>query len=404
MKAKAEFPQKVTVGNSTVTVYQRNTASGNPGYMVAYRDSAGKRKFDSYPAPDLALAQAKQTAQRLSVFGVRVAQIKPDEIAKLVGVRDKLSPFGVDFALCADFLVRWLGQHQTLENIETALTLHRADTARTGEVRPITVAKAVEVFQQFKEDNGASDCYNSELRWRLKKLTADFVGNVHSITGPMLQQWFDNQKFTPKSYMNFRGIFNVFFQYCLKRQHTLKNPVEGVESQKIKDDGKVEIFTPDEMRRLLAVANGDGTAYLVICGFAGLRGEEFQRLEWEQVDLAEGYIVLNADQAKTASRRVVPMSANLKAWLLKCKPANATGKVWPEGRELWVTQKKMGDAAKIPWRKNALRHCFCSYRMAESGDATRVAFEAGNSPKMIHRHYKALVTAAQAKEWFGIMP
>ncbi|MEO8426058.1 MAG: hypothetical protein ABI651_03000 [Verrucomicrobiota bacterium] len=33
-----------------------------------------------------------------------------------------------------------------------------------------------------------------------------------------------------------------------------------------------------------------------------------------------------------------------------------------------------------------------------------VSFESGNSPAMIHRHYKQLVTEAEAKKWFGLFP
>jgi hypothetical protein len=42
--------------------------------------------------------------------------------------------------------------------------------------------------------------------------------------------------------------------------------------------------------------------------------------------------------------------------------------------------------------------------LAFTSDPARVATEAGNSPVMVHRHYKALVTEAQAKEWFNIFP
>jgi hypothetical protein len=62
--------------------------------------------------------------------------------------------------------------------------------------------------------------------------------------------------------------------------------------------------------------------------------------------------------------------------------------------------------AKIPggWRQNALRHSFISYRVAETGDVARTSLEAGNSPKMIFRHYREIVDAEAAKAWFSIRP
>ena len=58
----------------------------------------------------------------------------------------------------------------------------------------------------------------------------------------------------------------------------------------------------------------------------------------------------------------------------------------------------------IPWRHNALRHSFCSYRLADVKNAAQVALEAGNSPQMIFKHYRELVTEEQAKDWFAITP
>lgn len=62
--------------------------------------------------------------------------------------------------------------------------------------------------------------------------------------------------------------------------------------------------------------------------------------------------------------------------------------------------------AGIPggWRRNALRHSFISYRVAMTGDVPRTALEAGNSPDMIFRHYRAVVDEPAADEWFGILP
>jgi hypothetical protein len=58
----------------------------------------------------------------------------------------------------------------------------------------------------------------------------------------------------------------------------------------------------------------------------------------------------------------------------------------------------------VEWKQNALRHSFCSYRLAEVKSAAQVALEAGNSPQMIFRHYRELVTDREAKMWFAITP
>ncbi len=72
---------------------------------------------------------------------------------------------------------------------------------------------------------------------------------------------------------------------------------------------------PREIRRLLATTTADFLPGMAIGAFAGLRSAEIERLTWQDVHLAEGHIVVGKDKAKTASRRVVPLAANLASWL-----------------------------------------------------------------------------------------
>jgi hypothetical protein len=58
----------------------------------------------------------------------------------------------------------------------------------------------------------------------------------------------------------------------------------------------------------------------------------------------------------------------------------------------------------VPWKRNGLRHSFISYRIADTNEVGKVAYEAGNSPAIIQRHYLKVVTPRQAKAWFGIVP
>jgi integrase len=149
---------------------------------------------------------------------------------------------------------------------------------------------------------------------------------------------------------------------------------------------------------------------LTIAGFAGLRTAEITRLDWREVDLQERMITVASTKAKTGSRRIVPIADNLLNWL---KPvAQSQGAVVPF-RSWWNELAAVADRASVireesepnfTWRRNALRHSFCSYKLALCGDVARVSYEAGNSPQMVHRHYKALVNEKQGTEWFNINP
>jgi integrase len=149
--------------------------------------------------------------------------------------------------------------------------------------------------------------------------------------------------------------------------------------------------------------------------FAGLRSAEIDRLDWSKVNFESGYITVDASIAKTNSRRLVPITDNLRAWLAPL--AKKRGPVF-DGQNLSRSIRVLVDGTRpegldengerhepvVKWKHNALRHSFCSYRLAKEKNAAQVSLEAGNSPQMIFKHYRELVTEAEATEWFGIMP
>ncbi|MEY3898292.1 MAG: hypothetical protein RLZZ214_3813, partial [Verrucomicrobiota bacterium] len=166
---------------------------------------------------------------------------------------------------------------------------------------------------------------------------------------------------------------------------------------------EIEIFTPEEMERLLLAAHARILPLIAIGAFAGIRSAEVCRLHWEDIKWDRGHIEIAGKKAKTAARRLAPLPENLKAWLTPWH--GETGEI------ISITDYAgaLSDTAvkaKIPgeWRQNALRHSFISYRVAETGDVARTSLEAGNSPKMIFRHYREIVDAEAAKAWFSIRP
>ena len=78
---------------------------------------------------------------------------------------------------------------------------------------------------------------------------------------------------------------------------------------------------------MLAAAPDSFKPVLAIQAFAGLRSAEVMRLDWQNVKLARGHIEITAANAKTASRRIVPILPNLAAWLKDA--AKKSGKIFP---------------------------------------------------------------------------
>ncbi len=136
------------------------------------------------------------------------------------------------------------------------------------------------------------------------------------------------------------------------------------------------------------------------------------RLDWSDIRFEQGFIEVAAAKAKTASRRLAPLLPALAAWLLplRQKSGHVVGytrnDMLCEARQRFCKSgiKVHDEAFQFTWKPNALRHSYASYRLADIKDAARVALEMGNSPAMLFRNYRELVTEQQAADWFGMLP
>jgi integrase len=125
------------------------------------------------------------------------------------------------------------------------------------------------------------------------------------------------------------------------------------------------------------------------------------RLEWHDVKLEEGHIEVTAKKAKTAQRRIVPISENLVSWL---RPfASTTGLIFHGHPPRFLSKvTRVAATCHFAWPQNALRPQLRELRLAVCKSAAEVALEMGNSPRMIFEHYRELVTPADAKKWWQV--
>jgi integrase len=218
--------------------------------------------------------------------------------------------------------------------------------------------------------------------------------------------------------------------------------VTPIETVKI-DREEPQILPLPKVRALLSAARSykDGAVlpYVALSLFAGIRPAELARLSsWSNIKLDRGTITIGAEAAKLRARRVIELpkldgESNLAEWLephlLKKKPI--VGKNWRKDldrvKEIagLVTRETAKSATKKPkkkkgrivqarryWKKlipvcwcpDILRHTAISNHFAWCQHEGQTASWAGNSPDMIHRHYKGLVDSADAKEFWSIVP
>lgn len=205
---------------------------------------------------------------------------------------------------------------------------------------------------------------------------------------------------------NHRDVLGCFNRRLVLRGYLAKGMdwLEGVEKYKSPNHEEITTYTPDEITKLLTGADKRLVPFLAIGAFAGLRHWEISRLDWAEVELndhAESFIEVRAAKSKNKVRRLVRVHDNLKAWLLPLREDSGAVSDYAN-----ITKQLLarGKSSGVAWKKNALRHSFISYRVAECADVPRTADEAGNSPAIIKESYLRRVKPELAKEWFAVMP
>jgi integrase len=210
-----------------------------------------------------------------------------------------------------------------------------------------------------------------------------------------------------RTWFNYARLIRSLFNYAQAKRYIPSgiDPLEGIEIEH-DDDGEIEIFTPEELKKLFAAARPELIPFLAIAAFAGVRHGEISRLDWR--DISQTHITIEAGRAKTRSRRVIQIQSNLAKWLAPYRQ-----KVGPVAPFANMSKQLLflADDAKVTWKHNALRHSFISYRLAKTNDENLTAVEAGNSPTMIQHHYRQIkdhtgrvITSELATAWFSIEP
>jgi integrase len=268
--------------------------------------------------------------------------------------------------------------------------------------KSVPLRQAMDELIENRRQSGSTQVYCNDLKWRLGRFCADFAErNTEEISTAELDQWLVGIKVAPITRNTYRRDLRTLFSFCVSRGYSTANPVEG--TRIAKDVPKpVEILTVDQTSRLLTTATESLIPYIAIGAFAGLRAAEVERLDWSNVDLESGLIEVTAKNSKTATRRLVRILPNLRAWLTPLK--QHAGPVVPLNlRKLMLETRKRAGLAE--WPNNALRHSYASYHIAHFNDASALALQMGHgTTNMIFAHYREVVRPQEAEKFWKIVP
>jgi integrase len=396
---RVRFPIVVKRGSCAVKIYRDRKPTGTY-YRVSYHIDRKRHRLH-YNDLEKAVAEAEAKAAQLSRCDGAAATFSGRDRHIYECALEEIKGFDVPLDAAAH-------EYKEARNLLDGVPL--IDAARFYArhhgrgIKRKSVAAAVEEMIDAKQRKGVSDVYLADLRYRLGVFKESFHCDVNAIAPDDVAAFFEDLKLSPRSHNNFLRALRTFFAYAQRHDWLSKEAdlISRVEKRTEKPT-PVEIFTNKELAALFKHASPQIAPCIALSAFAGLRAEEIMRLDWADVERRPGFIEVAAHKAKTATRRIVPVSDNLAKWLA-IAPRNGE-RVWPHSKPYFFEElRSAADNAGITWKQNALRHSFISYRLAEIQDVNRVALEAGNSPQMIFRHYRELATPEQAKTWFAIAP
>jgi integrase len=392
---------EIGTGPARVKIYTINRKDGYSEFVLAWKEG-GRRKVRSLACMEEARLIAQQTTVRLT-NGYSGNEATKRDIDILRHCEDQAKQFGVTLAAAID---EWVSARKTAGDIALSDAVRFYQANRADIVQLKSLAQVAEEFVASRRASGVTDAYVTSSRDYLKRFTGQVSGNIADVTVRDINAFLQAQKtLGPVTRNGLRTCLVTMFGFA-KRQGYLhpdrKTAAEQSETFKV-PDSDIEIFTPEEIRKVLLACHARLIPLVAIGAFSGIRSAEIQRLDWEDIKWDRGHIEIAGRKAKTAARRLVPLSDNLKAWLAPWR--ESTGQIismTTAGGALSLLGSKAGITGG--WRKNALRHSYISYRVALTGDVPRTALEAGNSPAMIFRHYRELVDSESAKEWFDVTP
>jgi integrase len=239
--------------------------------------------------------------------------------------------------------------------------------------------------------------------------------DVGEIAGERVREIIFRPGTSPVTRDNVRRALSSFFTWAKLQGYCAASPCDAIRPIKIEREEPTILPLGDVVKFLSAAAAHRSGALLPYCAialFAAVRPRELSKLTWADVDLESKTLTIGAHVAKMRSRRVVELSDNLVEWLrpFALRRVPICGPNWRRDFDTVKAAAGYGgragaDGSELkPWTVDVLRHTAISNHFAMHQHEGKTATWAGNSPDMIHRHYKGLVKPADAERFWQITP
>ena len=429
MAKQQTFPITIMAGSTAIKIYldplqgegiqsgksktAATDAKSYDSYVVSYYQG-GKRIRTRHNSLQSARDKADSIKTAVLNDDMTALTLKGEDSVIYARAKNLVAPFGVALDEIAKEYVTVREILGKVSPIEAARFYDRfGKSVKENKSIPLIVQ---ELNDNLKAD-GKSEYHRRDMKRRLEAFALAFPKPIMDVKTSEISDWVRalkgrNKKgeaveLAPKSRNHYRNSVVQLFNMARDNGYLPKGMPTEAEVVKTLDvvSPTNEIFTVKEIEKVLQKAPDRLIVPMAIKAFCGLRTEEMLNLKWEHVNLESKYITLPAEVTKTKQRRLVPLSANLIAWI---KPhMKESGRIcarWKRAQALFQAFDRHGKRQGIDVGANKFRNSYISYRVAVTHDVAKVALESGNSPRVIQREYLELATEEDGKDWFAVMP
>ena len=271
---------------------------------------------------------------------------------------------------------------------------------------PLTVEVVADRLLSMLKAEQKSESHITTLGYRLKPFIAEYGDRLAvNITTDIIDDYLTHADVGARTKKHYRVALFQMFKHAIKLKASDTNPVEDAMKPK-PPPTKTGILKPNEVARLLSCSDDYVLPAIAIHFFAGLRRTEVERLDWSEVNLDERLIEVRSDKAKTAQRRLVPISDNLYEWLAPLSKHEGAVINSEYFYRKGMTQAR-SKAGINDYPQNAGRHSYASYHLAKHKSAGELAMNLGHhNATTLYQHYNAhdLVTPKRAEAYWNIVP
>jgi integrase len=192
---------------------------------------------------------------------------------------ETLRPLDVPLDLAVLKLVdalRILGSDQVIEAARFFKS-HQTAVVLPRKMVPEVVAELLD----NRKANGKSFLHLKDLHLRLKRFADAHKMPISAVTTRDIQKFLLSLDVTGRTRLNFLRTIGTLFNFAKAQGYLpLDHPGTSQITRPSTTPSEIEVFTPEEMQKILDHSEPEGIPALVIGAFAGVRSEELKRLDW----------------------------------------------------------------------------------------------------------------------------